>query len=116
MNNIITIEKALAVVNKLKAKYNFGKPECPDWFRSISTAKDQDGGYNVNINIPTWNALTFEESAAFLQMIDGVWVGLRVVSPPTYKYKDARRNIDVKKPEEAVDDKKPITKIETPSE
>ncbi len=79
MKQKITLEEAKDIAEKLKKKYNFGKSNCPAWFKNVCTPMEQDGGFGVSVCIPSWYSVPQEESNALLEPFEGIKISMRVV-------------------------------------
>lgn len=93
MNNKVTLELAKEVDVKLKKEYKFGTKACPDWFKNTSICMEQDGSYNVSINIPSWSSMTEEEKNKFFEPFEGIRIRLRIVTPSTY-IQEKKKNVE----------------------
>lgn len=82
-----TLPQAQEIAEKLKKKYNFGKPSCPEWFKNTCTPMEQDGSFGVSICIPSWKSISQDEQNVFFELFEGIHITLRIVTAPKpYNY------------------------------
>lgn len=79
---LTTVEDAKIAGEALKKLFKFGTKNKPAWFGNVSVGMQQDGSYDLSICIPSWSAITDKDREDIPDEINGVHIGMRVVTPP----------------------------------
>ena len=76
---------ALEALVKLKELLEYGTDEQPKWLKGFCVGMRREGNFDIDICIPTFNAIPPAVKDWIIKDIDGVNIGFRVTTPNTYK-------------------------------